>query len=116
MASARPSPDYEQHRDELARTIRRQRDDCDPYETARQLLEYESPGNTALVGINDDATRAVLYHDRDEYVVSVGFGPDGLADGGPRLAEFEPFGTNVYGWVRRMAAYWGWLNPRFRWS
>lgn len=78
------------------------------------VLEYDTPGNTALVGINDEATRAVFYHERDRYVIGVDFGMEGLADGGPVLAEFgEKFGTNVYGWVRRMEYYWSWVNPRY---
>lgn len=113
--TAIPTADYEQAIEEVARTVKKHRSDCPPRETARKLLEYETPGNTALVGINSEATRAVLYHERDEYAIGVDFGPEGLADGGPMLAEFgEEFGSNVYGWVRRMDAYWGWLNPRFR--
>lgn len=115
MASADTLPEFEQSRDDLARVIRKHRPHCPPVETARQLLEYDNPGQTALVGINDDATRAVLYHEPAEYVIGVDFDADGLADGGPKLAEFgDEFGTNVYGWVRRADAYWGWLAPRFR--
>ena len=71
-------------------------------------------GHAALVGIDDHATWAVRYHERDRYVIGVAFHADGLTDGGPILAEFGPFGTNVYGWVSRKDAYWGWVNPRFR--
>lgn len=82
-------------------------------ETARRLLEYETPGNTGLVGINYDATRAVFYHEGDRYVIAVSFGPDGLEDGGPVLADFDTFGSSVWNWTRKMRAYWGWVNPRF---
>lgn len=86
-----------------------------PREVARQLLEYESPGHTALVGIDYDATCAFLYHERDQHAIAVAFGADGLADGGPIVAEFgREFGWNVYEWVRRTGTYWSWVNPRFR--
>lgn len=113
MASATTIPEYREVLDGLARAIRKRRAECPPHETARRLLEYDNPGHTALVGIGYDAERAVLFHERDDYVIAVPFDADGLADGGPMLAEFG-FGTNVYGWVRRMDAYWCWLNPRFR--
>lgn len=113
MALASSIPDYEAALDDLSRTIRTHRPACPPRETARLLLEYDAPGHTALVGVSHDVTRAVLYHERDRYVVGVDFGPDGLDGGGPTLADFE-FGSSVYSWVRRMRAYWGWLNPRFR--
>lgn len=106
-------PEYETVLDELAKTIRTYRSICLPRETARRLLEYDSPGNTALVGINYDATHAVLHHERDRYVIAVEFGPDGPESGGPKLAQFD-FGTNVYAWTRRMDAYWSWLHLRFR--
>ena len=105
--------DYQRTLDELARVIRKRRPACPPRETARRLLEYDLPGHTALVGVDHDATRAVLHHERDRYVIAVELDADGLGDGGPVLAEFD-FGTNAYGWVRRMDGYWGWLHPRFR--
>lgn len=113
MASVTSLPDYEAQLDGLARAIRKHRKDCPPHETARQLLEYDRPGHMALVGVRYDATRAVLYHERDRYVIGVDFGTDGLAVGGPKLATFD-FGSNVFEWTRRMEAYWGWLHPRFR--
>ena len=113
MASVTSIPDYEAALDGLARTIRTHRTDCPPHETARQLLEYDRPGHAALVGVRYDAGRAVLYHEGDEYVVGVEFGPGGLGEGGPVLAEFD-FGANVYSWVRQMRAYWGWVHPRYR--
>lgn len=60
MASALATTDYEQVRDELARMIRQNRSDCPPHELARQLLEYDRPGHTTLLGINDTATRAEI--------------------------------------------------------
>lgn len=104
--------DYEQTRDELARAIRIRRSDCSPHELARLLLKYDRPGNTILVGINDDATRAVLYHERDRYALGVQIEARGLADGGHRIHEFGP---GFDEWVSKtMSAYWGWLHPRFR--
>ena len=105
--------DYETTLAALARVIRKHRPTCPPRETARQLLEYDCPGHTALVGVDADASRAVLHHERDGYVIAVTLDADGLGDGGPVLAEFG-FGANVYGWVRRMAGYWGWVHPRYR--
>lgn len=105
-------PPIEEIRNDLARAIRSKRSDCVPHETARQLLEYHRPGNTGLVGIDTEATTAVLYHERDRYTSGVSFGPDGLEEGGAKLADFE-FGTNIYSWVRQMDAYWGWLPPRY---
>lgn len=113
MASVSTVPDHEEALDGLARTIRKHRLECPPHETARRVLAYETPGNTAVVGVNDNATRAILYHEREEYVIAVPFGPDGLEAGGPIIADFD-FGSNVYSWVRKTRYYWGWLNPRFQ--
>ena len=113
MASVTSIPDYEAMRDGLARTIRKHRTDCPPHETARQLLEYDRAGHLALVGVRYDADRAVLYHEIDRYVIAIEFGPNGIAEGGPVMAEFD-FGSNVYSWVHRMRYYWGWINPRYR--
>ena len=106
---------YEQARDELARAVRTCRSDCSPHDLARELLEYDQPGHTALVGIDVDATKAVLYHERDRYVVAVRIGPDGLADGGPKIAGSDSW-PGIDDWVENVAAYWGWLHPQFRWN
>ena len=113
MSSTLLASDYEQARDELARAIRTRRSDCSPHELARRLLEYDQPGHTALVGIDADATRAVLYHERNRYVVAVSIGPDGLVDGGPKIAGSD-YWPGIDAWIELMGAYWGWVHPRFR--
>lgn len=113
MTSALATSDYAQAHDELAREIRKRRQDCPPDETARQLLAYDQAGHTALVGIGTDARRAVLYHEHDRYVITVSFGPDGLTNGGPRIAGSN-YWPGIDTWVELMDAYWGWLHPRFR--
>lgn len=97
--------DYEQTRWEAVRTIRNRRSDCPSYEFARQLLEYDHPEHTALVGIDIDATRAVIYHEFDRYAISVSFGPDGLADDGAKISGFGD-GPGVDTLVRTMDPYW----------
>ena len=113
MSSTLLTRNNEQARDELARAIRTRRSDCSPHELARKLLEYDQPGHAALVGIDADATKAVLYHERDRYMVAVSIGPDGLADGGPRIAGSD-YWPGIETWVESMAADWGWVHPRFR--
>lgn len=113
MPSVLLPSDYEQARDGLARALRSRRSDCLPHELARQLLEYDQPGHTALVGIDADARRAVLFHERDRYVIAVTIGADGLADGGPKIAGSDHWpGIDI--WVELMDAYWGWLHPRYQ--
>lgn len=113
MAPVTSNPDDEAALAGLARTIRTRRSDCPPHETARQLLEYDRPGHVGLVGVRYDARRAVLHHEGEGYAVGIEFGPDGLGDGGPVVAEFDG-GTTVHAWVRRMRCYWGWVHPRYR--
>lgn len=114
MASAAGKP-YEQVKDELARAIRARRPDGVPSELARQLLVYDVPGHTHLVGIDRPAEKAALYHCEDAYVVFVRFDGDGLADGGARLGSFDR-GAGIEAWVEKMGAYWGWMHPRYRCS
>lgn len=89
MDSALATTEYERTRGGLARTIRNRRSDCPPYELARQFLGYDHPEHTALVGIDVDGTRAVLFHERDRYGIAVSFGPNGLPHGGAKIAGFE---------------------------
>lgn len=113
MASALLVQNYEQARDELARAIRTRRSDCPPHELARRLLEYDQPGHTALVGIDAEANRVVLYHERDRYVIAVAIESDGLADGGPMIAGSD-YWPGIDAWKELMDTYWGWVHPRFR--
>jgi hypothetical protein len=112
MASAADAP-YEQVKAGLARTLRRFRHDVAPGEIARQLLAYDVPDHTHLVGIDRTGEKAVLYHCEDAYVVFVRFGADGLADGGARLGSLDR-GPGIEAWVAKMGAYWGWMHPRYR--
>lgn len=112
MATALRQP-YEQIRDELARAIRTGRTNGPPVELARQLLAYDVPGHSHLVGLDRTAEKAVLYHCEGEYVVFVRFDAEGLADGGARLGSFD-WGPGLEAWVEKLAAYWGWVHPRYR--
>ncbi|MFB6362299.1 MAG: hypothetical protein ABEH59_13385 [Halobacteriales archaeon] len=112
MASAADTP-YETVKHELARSIRTRRDDVPPGELARELLTYDVPDHTRLVGVDRTAEKAVLYHCVDRYVVFVRIEPDGLADGGARLGSFDR-GVGLEGWIEKMGAYWGWKHPRYR--
>lgn len=112
MASAASEP-YEQVKDELARAIRSRRGDGVPGELARQLLVYDVPGHTHLVGIDRTGSKAVLYHCEDDYVVFVRLAGDGLADGGARMGSFDR-GPGFEAWIEKMGAYWGWVHPRYR--
>lgn len=95
-----------------AREIRSRRSDCSPQELARLLLEYDRPGHTAHVEINDGATRAILYHEGERYALGVHIESDGLADGGHPTDEF---GAGFDEWVAEtMSTYWGGIHPRFR--
>lgn len=106
-------PPYEEVKDDLARALRTLRPDGPPGELARQLLSYDTPDHTHLVGVDRVGEKAVLYHCVDRYVVFVRIDPDGLADGGARLGSFER-GPGIEAWVEKMAAYWGWRHPRYR--
>lgn len=112
MATAADEP-YERVKDDLARALRTLRSDDAPGELARRLLEYDCPDHTHLVGVDRRGEKAVLYHRRDDYVVFIRFEADGLADGGARLGSFDR-GPGLAAWVRKMAAYWGWVHPRYR--
>ncbi|MDZ7702777.1 MAG: hypothetical protein U5J98_12350 [Halobacteriales archaeon] len=110
MASA-ADPPYEDVKADLARALRTLRSTGAPGELARELLRYDAPDHSHLVGLDRDGEKAVLYHCTDGYVVFVRLGPDGLADGGARLGSL---GRGVDAWVEKMAAYWGWRHPRYR--
>ncbi len=110
MATAADAP-YEDVKADLARALRRRRDAGAPGELARELLRYDVPDHTHLVGIDRDASKAVLYHCADRYVVFVRLEPEGLADGGARQGRL---GAGIDAWVEQMAAYWGWRHPRYR--
>jgi hypothetical protein len=112
MAQAASQP-IEQVRSDLARALRSLRSDCAPHETARQLLEYDHPGHTVLIGLDFEGSKAVLYHEVDRYAISIRFGPDGLAEGGTEIASFRD-GTGLRTWIKKMRLYWGWLHPRYR--
>lgn len=112
MASA-AEPPYEEVKRDLAEALRRLRDDGAPGELARQLLAYDTPEHTRLVGIDRVGEKAVLYHGVDRYAVFVRIEPDGLAAGGARLGSFDR-GVGLEAWVEKMGAYWGWRHPRYR--
>lgn len=112
MATAADEP-YERVKDDLARALRRLRNDGGPAELARRLLAYDVPDHSHLVGVDRRGEKAVLYHCRDRYVVFVRFDADGLADGGARLGSFDR-GPGLAAWIEKMGAYWGWVHPRYR--
>ena len=112
MARAAYQP-VERVRNDLARAIRQLRPECVPHETARRLLEYDQPGHTALVGIDEDGEHAVLYHEGDRYAIAVGFDGDGLDAGGPEIASLRD-GPGLEAWVEKRRPYWGWIHPRYR--
>lgn len=112
MATAADDP-YEAVKADLARAIRTRRPDCPPGETARQLLAYDTPDHTHLVGI-DHAGEKVVYRARASgEVIFVRFDSDGPADGGPVMGSFEE-GPGFGAWIAKTGAYWGWLHPRYR--
>lgn len=104
---------YTEVKDELARTIRKLRSDCVPGETARQLLTYETPNHTHLVGIDHKGRKAVYYSCLRNEVIFVRFDNEGLADGGPMMGSFEK-GPGFAAWIDKMGSYWGWVHPRYR--
>ena len=110
MAAAADAP-YGDVKADLARALRRLRSTGAPGELARELLRYDSPDHSHLVGLDRDGGKAVLYHCGDRYVVFVRIGPDGLADGGARQ---DSLGPGIDAWVEMMGAYWGWRHPRYR--
>lgn len=112
MATAAEEP-YEQVKTELARAIRSLRATGAPGELARELLAYDVPEHTHLVGLDRRGEKAALYHCTDRYVIFVRIEADGLADGGARLGSFDR-GPGIEAWVEKMAAYWGWVHPRYR--
>lgn len=112
MAVAVNEP-YEKAKHELTITIRKLRSGCIPGETAREILTYDTPGQTHLVGIDYEGSKAVFYSCRGNEVIFVRFGPQGLADGGPCTGSFDR-GPGFEAWIEKMAAYWGWLHHRYR--
>lgn len=113
MALSAATADYETTLDELARYIRKRRPKCPPRETARQILEYDRPGHISVVGIDSRAKRVVLFHERDRYAISVAFDGDGLAGGGPEIADLRS-DPGLVRWIRKMGVYWDWVNPRYQ--
>lgn len=111
MATAADEP-YEAVKDDLARAIQKRRSECVPGESARELLSYESPNQTHLVGIDYTGQKAVYYSCLNNEVIFVSFGTDGLADGGPVMGSFEE-GPGFEAWIAKMSSYWGWLHPRY---
>lgn len=86
-------------------------EDWFPGEVAREILEYDSPGHMHLVGLDWQAERVVFYHCDREEVIFVTLHSNGLANGGAVMGSFE-WGFET--WVKKMGAYWGWLQPRYR--
>lgn len=106
-------PDYQDVLDDLARAIRRHRQDCPPREAARLLLSYHDPGHASLVGIERSARRAVLYHERDRYAISVGIRAEGLEKTGRVLEDFTE-GRGFDQWLRDRESFFDWIHPQFR--
>lgn len=99
--------------DGLARAIRTLRRDCPPGETARELLSYDRPGHTALVGIRAGRRRALLHHERDRYAIWVEIGPGGLDAYGLEAADFSD-GPRFDRWLEARRSELEWLHPRYR--
>lgn len=113
MATAADHP-YEDTLDELAQAIRRLRSDCPPWEVAREILTYDNPGHTHVIGIDRRGQRVTFYHCEDHYAIAVEFDVDGLADGGPSVARFKHGAAGVHRWVEKKRNSWGWIHPRYR--
>lgn len=113
MATTAEHP-YEDTLDDMAQAIRRLRRDCPPREVAREILTYDQPGHTHVVGIDRRGQRVTLYHCVDQYAIAVEFGVEGLADGGPRIARFDAGAPDVRRWVEKKRNSWGWIHPRYR--
>lgn len=112
MATAADEP-FEVLKENLAQAIRKRRSDCLPGETACEILSYDHPDRVHLVGIESQAKRVVYYSCNSDEVIFVPIEPDGVGEGGPVMGSFEEvIGFN--GWIDKMAAYWGWLHPRYR--
>lgn len=114
MAStATTAEQYQAVFDELARVIRTLRRDCPPGETARELLSYDRPGHTALVGIRSNGRRALLHHERDRYAISVEITADGIDAYGLEAADFSE-DLRFDRWLEAKRPRLAWLHPRYR--
>lgn len=111
IASA--TPNYRDTLEALARYIRQHRSMVPPIEAARELLRYDRPGYSHVVGVADGGTTAYLYHVEGRYLIAVAFDGDRLADGGPEIGNFQEHGS-IHGWIDRKGSSIGWLHPRYR--
>lgn len=105
--------DYQDVQHHLARSLRALREDCPPYEVARQLLSYDGNG-LELVGIRHDGKRAVYYQESNRDAIAVLFGPEGLDDRGGRAIAYLGRHASLKLWAQKMRYYWGWRHPRVR--
>lgn len=113
MATAVEHP-YEDTLEGLARAIRKGRTDGAHRELAREILSYDHPGHTHMVGIDRQAERATFYQCADRYAISVELDAEGLAEGGPSVALFKEDAPGVRCWVKKKRNSWGWVHPRYR--
>lgn len=113
MATTADYP-YETTRNELAEAIRRVQPEGAPWELAREILAYDVPGHSHVVGLKRRGTVS-FYHCEDRYAVAVRLESDGLADGGPRVGQLDgPVEVAEWAWRRRNS--WAWVHPRYRWE
>ena len=114
MATASaPGTEYRDVFEDLGQHVGKHRSATPPYETARELLRYDTPGHTHLVGVSDGAKSAVLHHLDGRYLIAVPITRDGLADGGPEIASFRHEGS-LREWIERHRVSLDWLHPRYR--
>lgn len=113
MATAAEHP-YKDTLNGLTRAISKGRSDGVPSELAREILTYDVPGHTHLVGIDRQAQRATFYDCKERYAISVGIDTDGLANGGPSIALFKEGAPGIQCWVEKKRNSWGWVHPRYR--
>jgi hypothetical protein len=114
MATAAEYP-YETTKHELAEAIRRVQPEGAPWELAREILAYDVPGHSHVVGLKRRGTVS-FYHCEDRYAVAVRLAAEGLADGGPTVGRFDEGSITVqhWAWLRRNS--WAWVHPRYRWE
>lgn len=105
---------YEDARDGLAEAIRGVQPNCTPREVAREILAYDVPNHSHLIGVSLSGN-AYFYHCTDRYAISVAIDRDGLSNGGPIRASWDESSPNIDHWTWKRRDWWKWVHPRYRW-
>ncbi len=99
---------------DLAATVRDARGDADTDRLTTALLDWDEH-HRYLVGLHDDATKAV-YYDRMVSLVHSFPVPDGHVDAHGVESERAHDRDAVAAYVHeRGPTHWDWLHPRYRW-